>query len=167
MNRQLACAALAAIFASHAWCDQVKPGHYTGKGISVLESLNGASWDAEVKQKAGDTLLDTKKVGREYHEQWTWNDQTLVKTEFSIVMVGGRKGSEKSIKVFHATNEGGKYRIDCKDRAAGDCDGSMEPNHYWVITTTEAGFRWESWGTPKGRKGNPVLLSTVDYQLEK
>lgn len=167
MNRFLASAALGAILASHAWCDQVKPGRYHGKGISVQAELNGSPWTAEVTQKNGNTILDTKRDAREYHEEWTWNDQTLVKREFAYVQIGGRKGWERSLKVFHATNEGGKYRIDCRNREAGDCDGGMEPTHYWVITPTEAGFRWESWGTPKNRAGDPVLLFTVDYQMEQ
>jgi hypothetical protein len=80
--------------------------------------------------------------------------------------MGGAKVWSKTAKAYHATNDGGKYRIDCKNRAAGDCDGEVEPNHYWVISATEAGFRCEIWGTPKGKSGDAILLFSVDYKPE-
>jgi hypothetical protein len=167
MHRQIVCAALAAVLASQARSDQINPGHYEGKAISVRQDLNGSEWTAEVELKDGTNILDTKRVNTKYHEEWTWNDRTLVKKEFGMILAGARKTVEKTVKVYHATNEGGKYRIDCKDRAAGDCDGGMEPSRYWVIVGTEAGFRCEVWGTPSGASGDPRLLFTVDYRLEK
>jgi hypothetical protein len=166
MNKQIGLTTLAIVLSVHAWSDPVKPGHYVGKAISVIKAMNGSTWVAEVKVKNGETILDTKRELMEYSEEWVWNDQTLVKKDFGWAALGGRKVWGKTAKAYHATNDAGKYRIDCKDRAAGDCDGEMEPNHYWVITGTEEGFKCESWGTPKGKPGEVILFFTVNYQPE-
>jgi hypothetical protein len=153
--------------------DQVQPGIYTAIMQSEWISANGNLWQAKVSLENGKNtakceIIRFKNGGRGvyYKELWIWDDQSLVQTENLSSAWGESSGNSKS---YAATNENGKYIINCKDRESGDCDGSMEPSRYWIITATQDGFTYEAWGVPKGedQKGTPRKLHCLVFKLKK
>ncbi len=139
-----------------AWSGEVKPGHYTGKLISLRQEVNGSEWSAVVNVENGYKVAKVKKLDFNYYEIWRWNDQTLIQEEFD--------DSTTPTSTYGATNDGGKYRVNCKDRAKGDCDAGVDPSKYWIISATADGFTYEGW---QMRNGDVTKIHTFNFKLVK
>jgi hypothetical protein len=160
---------MACSLVANAWGDQIKPGLYLARMKSTWVSANGHTWKAQVTLENGKNVAKCEITDNQkspYKELWVWDDQTLVQTENLSNAWGTTPNYSKT---YEATNENGKYIINCKDRESGDCDGGMEPSRYWTITATEGGFTYEAWGIPKGQdqKGTPVRLHCLEFKFKK
>jgi len=159
------------VLSTSALSKQAYPGHYTAKMISVIPSENGKEWAADVTLKNGYNNAMVYIVGGIDFQLWEWNAKTLDQDVFASFKDEALPASKYNQVLIHkgyrATNDGGKYRINCKNRKKGDCEGDMSPSCYWVITTTEEGFTYEWWGITKGISDDLIKVNTLNFKLVK
>lgn len=148
MKKMMAVAVLALIaLPAIAWSGSVTPGKYTVSITSVLPELNGKTAEAEAKVQGADNFLKVT-MGDGTWEEWAWNNNTLTQKEFDK--------SGKVVNQYVATNSGGKYTINCKDKAKNDCDAGIDSRNYWTINTTPTGLTYEVYGVSKDKKSDPT-----------
>lgn len=140
-------------------------GSYTVSIDSILPELNGTSWTASLVMDGSWYHMDlVPKISRGHDfEEWSWNEKTLITKEHHF----GKTGCHEVI--YSATNEGGKYRINCRNRELDDCDADIDGRTYFTFTPTTEGFRFEVWGvaTPENRGLDATLRHTYTFKWVK
>ena len=160
-NKLLIFTVMVVVLSANAWSDQVQPGKYTGTAVSIVPSANGNKWSADVILKDGYNIAKVMLKYSTYFEEWTWNGETLLQKEHDF------SSGHEEITLYGATNDGGRYRINCQNRESGDCEAGIDPRHYWMITATKDGFIYEVWGQRSGVPGAAIKRHTLTFKLVK
>lgn len=137
-----------------AWSANVAPGKYTTSITSVLPELNGKTFPAEAKLQGTDNFVKVSMPDGTW-EEWTWNNKTLIQKEYDK--------AGKVVQQYTATNVGGKYMINCKDKAKNDCDAGIDSRNYWTINVSPNTITYVVYGVSKEMKGNPTAKTELRH----
>jgi len=140
-------------------------GPYTVAITSILPELDGTAWTASLAMDGSWYHLDlVPRITRGHDfEEWSWNEKTLVTKEHHF----GKTGCHEVI--YSATNDGGKYRINCQNGERDDCDEGIDGRTCFTFTPSAEGFRFEVWGvsTPENRGEAATLRHTYTFTRVK
>jgi hypothetical protein len=169
MNKRLLILSAALAISAGAQSADLSPGIYAGTCTDLLAASGNSAYMAEVSQVMGQNRarLICKEPGRNYYEDWVWDDATLTVTRHLFIPGNQRPDGRmhQELEILRAANAGGRYQVLPSDPASEYCGMGLHPGSYLTVALTADGFKCETWDPREtGQQANAMLLRTLAFK---
>lgn len=122
---------------------------------------------AELKGTTGDALVENGKLVVTYmggKEIWTFDEKVLLQEEIDP-KTGKVAMAYTATATGPVTGNKQTYHVNCKNKAANECDAGIDSRNYWVIEKTDNGLKYLVYGVPKDKKGDATLKAEKRHEF--